>query len=284
MRITVVLPPWMPTGADRAALGQMGERVLDFSGATSPTALAARVVSLLEPGVSELLVFPTGADGEQAAALVAAQAGGVTLGRCASVRVEDGVPVATRAVFGGRAQVAVRSAAALTCVTLRGPVAATDARTGAGTAPPARHELHIDEPAALQAEPVASAERFPRVEGAQLVVSGGRGVGSPEGFELLARVARALGAGLGASLPAVDAGLAPVAHQVGQSGKFVSPRLYFAVGISGTAQHLAGISPAARIVALNSDADAAIFNVSEAGAVGDWREILPLLADELENP
>jgi electron transfer flavoprotein alpha subunit len=116
-----------------------------------------------------------------------------------------------------------------------------------------------------------------------MVVSGGRGIGAPEGFDLLARIANLLGAGLGGSLPAVDAGWVPVAHQVGQSGKFVSPRVYFAVAISGTPQHLAGIAPSARIVALNNDKDAPIFQRCDVGVVGDWREILPLVMDELET-
>jgi electron transfer flavoprotein alpha subunit len=91
-----------------------------------------------------------------------------------------------------------------------------------------------------------------------------------------------VGAALGGSLPAVDAGWVPVARQVGQSGRFVSPRLYFAVGISGTPQHLAGVAGTTRIVALNQDPDAPIFNLADVGVVADWRELLPLLAERLD--
>ena len=108
-------------------------------------------------------------------------------------------------------------------------------------------------------------------------------MGGPEGFEWLTRIALALGAGLGGSLPAVDAGWVPVSHQVGQSGKFVTPKLYFAVGISGTMQHMAGVSAGTRIVALNNDPNADIFSRCDFAVHGDWREILPLLTLLLEN-
>ena len=97
----------------------------------------------------------------------------------------------------------------------------------------------------------SEAEHNAPVDGAGIVVSGGRGIGDPAGFELLYEIAQQLGGAVGASLPAVDAGLAPVARQVGQSGKYVRPDIYLAVGISGTPQHMAGIDPHTRVVAVN---------------------------------
>jgi electron transfer flavoprotein alpha subunit len=143
-------------------------------------------------------------------------------------------------------------------------------------------EIAMRQPLPYPVELLPAVTQRPRVEGARLVVAGGRGMGGPEGFEWLSRIADALGAGLGGSLPTIDAGWIPVAHQVGQSGKFVAPRLYFAVGISGTPQHLAGVAPTARLVALNNDRDAAIFARCDVAVEGDWREILPLLAQQLE--
>jgi electron transfer flavoprotein alpha subunit len=136
--------------------------------------------------------------------------------------------------------------------------------------------------ASAEIELLDSVDGQQRLDGAKLVVSGGRGIGGPEGFELLSRIATVLGGALGGSLPAVDAGWLPATRQVGQSGKLVAPRLYFAVGISGTPQHLAGVAASARIVALNSDPDAPIFSVAEVGVVTDWRKLLPLLAQRLE--
>jgi electron transfer flavoprotein alpha subunit len=121
------------------------------------------------------------------------------------------------------------------------------------------------------------------LDGARIVVSGGRGMGDDTAFPLLYDIAARLGGAVGASLPAVDAGWAPVTRQVGISGKYVSPDIYLAIGISGTPQHLAGIDPHTRIVAINKDAEANIFNVAEAGAVAEWQTLLPALLDALDS-
>lgn len=278
------------TGLDAAAEQAGREGAGDILLATHPglgdPAPAEHILACLEhllrgKGTEGLVLLPAGAVGEELAARLAARLRAVPLGRCAAITCgPDGVTV-RRPAYGGRAEVKMASSAALCVAAVRRP---TSPPPPAAVLVSRQVTLDIALPAdapAVEVLHAASGER--RLEGARLIISGGRGMGGSEGFEQLSRLAALLGAAAGASLPAVDAGWATVSQQIGQSGAFVSPEVYLAVGMSGTAQHLAGIGSNTRIVAINPDPEADIFQVAELGLVAPWQELLPLLLDRLQH-
>ena len=282
---------WIGAGAEGGR-----ERLAEFGAAKVYVADAGDIDDYVVAPVAEVLaglvaqkspaavLLAATGDGKEVAGRLAVKTGSGVITDAVGLTAGDGGLVAEQSIFGGAINVQSTVRTGTPIIAVRPNSVAAEPAPAAAEIEPAGVELSDAAKAARITERVV-AERGERPEltEAAIVVSGGRGVGNADNFALIEKLADSLGAAVGASRAATDAGWYPHQFQVGQTGKTVSPQLYLAVGISGAIQHRAGMQTSKTIMVINKDPEAPIFELADFGVVGDLFAVVPQLTEEVER-
>jgi electron transfer flavoprotein alpha subunit len=275
-------------GSDVAwtALGAHGASTvhhLDPDDRLPAAAAAASMAALMESDSPDLVLFGLTPTDRDVAGRLSARLRLPVISNAVDIAAGDGAPTVINEIFGGTTLVETAFDGPGPHIVVVRPKSFPAAEAG-GSKPEVVAAPAVESDDLGPAEVVERHEEEatgPTLSDADVIVSGGRGMGSPEHFELLEQIARRLGAAVGATRAVVDAGWVPYAMQVGQTGKTVKPNVYIACGISGAMQHLVGMKDSGIIIAINKDEEAPIFGVADLGIVGDVHRVLPKLLEAL---
>ena len=277
-----------PASADAfAAYGAHGaERIyhLDTDHALPAAEAAAAIASLLDGSGVGMVVFSMGNLDRDVAGRLSARLGAPVLANAVDISADGGSVSVTNEILGGTTRVTTAATGEAPAVIVARPKA-FPAEPGGGASP---ETVAVDMPDVGHAGAVTVTERHveesegPDLEAANVVVSGGRGLGGADKFDMVQELASMLGGAVGATRAVVDSGWVPYSLQVGQTGKTVKPDVYIACGISGAMQHVVGMKDSSTIIAINKDPEAPIFGLSDLGIVGDVHKVVPALIEALK--
>jgi electron transfer flavoprotein alpha subunit len=257
----------------------------DLDGHLPGAAVGAAMAEAIKGGnVPDLIMFGTTYDGRDVAARLSVKLDKPVLSNNTELSVDGDTVVASTPIFGGTQIVRTKLTAGTPNIVLVRPKSFAAEESGGGAA--AVEQLPVADLGASGAAKVVDRHveeaTGPKLDEAAVVVSGGRGLGEASKYEMVESLAKLLKGAPGASRAIVDAGWVPYSHQVGQTGKVVKPNVYIALGISGATQHMVGMKGSKNIIAVNKDAEAPIFSISDLGIVGDVHKVVPKLIEALE--